>query len=161
MPGADHSCTKYGLYAAGLSGWKFTGPTRGSDEERECCRTVGACTALQWIMGTVVQGYRLQFKKCLPLFRGIVVSKVHPSSPPVLWEEIHSFLEKQAIRIVPMHESQCGFYSRYIVIPKKDSGSAYPGPQDIKQIPEKVQIQDADAKYCSPFDRGMGALQWT
>ncbi len=72
-----------------------------------------------WVMGTIVQGYGLQFSKCPPLFRGIM-SKVQPSSTPVLKEEIHSLLQKRAIRVVPPHDAQCGFYSRYFVIPKKD-----------------------------------------
>lgn len=56
-------------------------------------------------------------------FNGILISVATGDLTLVLEDEIISLLNKRAIRIVPAEESPSGFYSRYILIPKK--GAAY------------------------------------
>lgn len=62
-----------------------------------------ACAASHLIMGTVVHGYRFQFRKCPPLFRGIVVSKVHPSFAPDL-RTLNKYLRKLKFRMLTLHQ---------------------------------------------------------
>ncbi len=37
-------------------------------------------------------------------------------------QEVDTLLRKEAIEVVPPHERESGFYSRYFVVPKKDGG---------------------------------------
>ncbi len=53
-------------------------------------------------------------------FNGVVQSLTLPRNALVLIQEVCNLLEKGAIEKVPPSEGQCGFYSRYFVIPKRD-----------------------------------------
>ena len=81
-----------------------------------------ACAPHPWVMSTVTRGYRLQFASKPPPFNGIVPSVATGESALVLESEIATLLAKGAIRKVPEADSQCGFYSRYFVIPKRGGG---------------------------------------
>ncbi len=37
-------------------------------------------------------------------------------------QEVDTLLRKEAIEVVPLHERESGFYSRYFIVPKKDGG---------------------------------------
>ncbi|KAL2095325.1 hypothetical protein ACEWY4_010044 [Coilia grayii] len=61
-----------------------------------------------------------------PRFNGVLMSVANGDSAQVLNEEILFLLHKRAIRVVPEQESKQGFYSRYFIIPKKESTSLRP-----------------------------------
>ncbi|KAL0199646.1 hypothetical protein M9458_002833, partial [Cirrhinus mrigala] len=67
-------------------------------------------------------GYTLQFARRPPRFSGVMVSDVQERDAPVLRAEIRSLLAKQAIEVVPPENMECGLYSRYFLVPKKDGG---------------------------------------
>ncbi|KAI7809562.1 hypothetical protein IRJ41_011558 [Triplophysa rosa] len=79
----------------------------------------------EWVMRTIMQGYRLQFVMKPPLFNGVLSSHAEESSAHILNEEISSLLMKGAIQVVPPSLISQGFYSRYFLVPKKD-GSLRP-----------------------------------
>ncbi len=76
----------------------------------------------EWIMATIRQGYSLQFARRPPRFRGVVATTVRSEDAQVLRAEMIYLLVKGAIEVVPPAQSESGFYSRYFLIPKKDSG---------------------------------------
>jgi hypothetical protein len=50
------------------------------------------------------------------------MTAVSPEQALVLEQEVNTLLRKEAIEVVPPHEVQSGFYSRYFIVPKKDGG---------------------------------------
>ncbi|KAI2666671.1 Transposon Ty3-G Gag-Pol polyprotein [Labeo rohita] len=76
----------------------------------------------EWVLNTVSSGYTLQFARRPPRFSGVMVSDVQERDAPVLRAEIRSLLAKQAIEVVPPENMECGLYSRYFPVPKKDGG---------------------------------------
>ncbi len=78
-----------------------------------------------WVMNTVRRGYSLQFARRPPRFRGVLATSVCSDDAHVLHAEVINLLEKGAIEIIPPAQSESGFYSRYILVPKKD-GSLRP-----------------------------------
>ncbi|KAL0147283.1 hypothetical protein M9458_057407, partial [Cirrhinus mrigala] len=76
----------------------------------------------EWVLNTVSSGYTLQFARRPPRFSGVMVSDVQERDAPVLRAEIRSLLAKQAIEVVPPENMECGLYSRYFLVPKKDGG---------------------------------------
>ncbi|KAI7790836.1 hypothetical protein IRJ41_002448 [Triplophysa rosa] len=78
-----------------------------------------------WVIRTVTTCYKLQFARKPPRFSGILSSHTEESSAHVLKDEISSLLEKGAVRVIPSHLYNQGFYSRYFLVPKKD-GSLRP-----------------------------------
>ncbi|KAI2658175.1 Transposon Tf2-8 polyprotein [Labeo rohita] len=76
----------------------------------------------EWVLNTVSSGYTLQFARRPPRFSGVMVSNVQERDAPVLRAEIRSLLAKQAIEVVPPENMECGLYSRYFLVPKKDGG---------------------------------------
>ncbi|XP_062409095.1 uncharacterized protein LOC134100063 [Sardina pilchardus] len=79
--------------------------------------------ACPWVLSTMEQGYRIQFARRPPGFRGLLQSVPNAQSKQILREEIESLLKQNAVRIVPQNEAHSGFYSRYFVVPKRDGGS--------------------------------------
>lgn len=76
-----------------------------------------------WVLSTMLQGYRLQFRGRPPPFTGIHPTTVaDPLKRGVLRKEISVLLDKNAIRILQPLERQGGYYSTYFVIPKKNGG---------------------------------------
>lgn len=76
-----------------------------------------------WVLNTVLRGYRLQFRRRPPPYRGIRVTTVSDrSKKEVLRLEITSLLSKGAVRRLEPSEQLSGFYSTYFIVPKKDGG---------------------------------------
>ncbi len=71
-----------------------------------------------WVMTTVRRG-SLKFARRPSCFRGVLATTVHSENAQVLPAEVMNLLEKVAIEIVPPAQSESGFYSRYILVPKK------------------------------------------
>ncbi|KAL0147128.1 hypothetical protein M9458_057652, partial [Cirrhinus mrigala] len=68
------------------------------------------------------RGARFQFACRPPRFSGVMMSDVQERDAPVLRAEIRSLLAKQAIEVVPPENTDCGLYSRYFLVPKKNGG---------------------------------------
>ncbi|XP_052473657.1 uncharacterized protein LOC128030230 [Carassius gibelio] len=77
-------------------------------------------SAPEWVMRTIMQGYRLQFSMKPPHFNGVLSSHTEENASHILKEEISSLLNKGAIQMVPPTLMNQGFYSRYFLVPKKD-----------------------------------------
>ncbi|KAI2667130.1 Transposon Ty3-G Gag-Pol polyprotein [Labeo rohita] len=75
-----------------------------------------------WVLRTVEKGYRIQFGAPLPPFFGVSPTLVGPEQGLVMEQEVVSLLRKEAIEVVPPHDRESGFYSRYFIVPKKDGG---------------------------------------
>ncbi|KAI2655478.1 Transposon Ty3-G Gag-Pol polyprotein [Labeo rohita] len=67
------------------------------------------------------RGYRIQFGAPPPPFYG-VSTVVSPEQGLVMEQEVETHLRKEATEVVPPHERESGFYSRYFIVPKKDGG---------------------------------------
>ncbi|KAI2661618.1 Transposon Ty3-G Gag-Pol polyprotein [Labeo rohita] len=75
-----------------------------------------------WVLRTVERGYRIQFGAPPPPFIGVSPTLVGPEQGLVMEQEVVSLLRKEAIEVVPPHDRESGFYSRYFIVPKKDGG---------------------------------------
>ncbi len=75
-----------------------------------------------WFLETIERGYSLQFTHRPPRFRGIIQTKVRDSNAHVLHFEVQTLLAKGAMEMVPLVNSESGFYSHYFLVPKKDGG---------------------------------------
>ncbi|KAL0165643.1 hypothetical protein M9458_037487, partial [Cirrhinus mrigala] len=75
-----------------------------------------------WVLHTVERGYRIQFSAPPPPFNGVSPTLVAPEQGLVMEQEVATLLRKEAIEVVPPHERESGFYSRYFIVPKKDGG---------------------------------------
>ncbi|MCI4389201.1 hypothetical protein PGIGA_G00095130 [Pangasianodon gigas] len=75
-----------------------------------------------WVLRTVERGYRIQFGSPPPRFSGVLPTVVGPEQALVLEQEVHTLLRKEAIEVVPPHDRESGFYSRYFIVPKKGGG---------------------------------------
>ncbi len=76
----------------------------------------------QWVLHTVERGYKIQFGSRSPLFNGVFPTLVGPKQALVMEQEVETILRKEAIEVVPPHNTESGFYSRYFIVPKKDGG---------------------------------------
>ncbi|XP_039904294.1 uncharacterized protein LOC120744181 [Simochromis diagramma] len=79
-------------------------------------------TAPEWVVRTLERGYRLQFATTPPRFHRVIFSLAKGESARILQEEITTLLSKGAVRDIPQEQSQCGFYSKYFLVPKKGGG---------------------------------------
>ncbi len=76
-----------------------------------------------WVLRTIRSGYTLQFGKNPPRFNGVHLTVVNSASKAsVLRQELSSLLQKGAIEEVPQSDVQRGFFSRYLLVPKRDGG---------------------------------------
>ncbi|KAL0173812.1 hypothetical protein M9458_029780, partial [Cirrhinus mrigala] len=75
-----------------------------------------------WVLHTVERGYRIQFGAPPPPFNGVSPTLVGPEQGLVMEQEVATLLRKEAIEVVPPHDRESGFYSRYFIVPKKDGG---------------------------------------
>ncbi|KAI2646041.1 Transposon Ty3-I Gag-Pol polyprotein [Labeo rohita] len=75
-----------------------------------------------WVLHTVERGYRIQFGAPPPPFNGVSPTLVGPEQGLVMEQEVATLLRKEAIEVVPPHERESGFYSRYFIVPKKNGG---------------------------------------
>ena len=106
-----------------------------------------ACAVNTWVMLSVSRGYRLQFATKPPRFNGVLMSVAEGEAALVLQNKFDSLLLKRAIRVVPIEESQQGFYSRYFLIPKK--GGALRPILDLRVLNShlrKIHVQNVNNK---------------
>ncbi|XP_062386517.1 uncharacterized protein LOC134075064 [Sardina pilchardus] len=96
--GADQSSPPAGRLALQMAHWR-------------------ACAISPWVESTLSLGYRLQFRRRPPRFKSVVQTTMTGEGV-----EVNSLLSKKAICIVPHAQAQCGWYSRYFVIPKRSGG---------------------------------------
>ncbi|KAL0173005.1 hypothetical protein M9458_033316, partial [Cirrhinus mrigala] len=75
-----------------------------------------------WVLHTVERGYRIQLGAPPPPFNGVSPTLVGPEQGLVMEQEVATLLRKEAIEVVPPHDRESGFYSRYFIVPKKDGG---------------------------------------
>ncbi|KAI2665989.1 Transposon Ty3-G Gag-Pol polyprotein [Labeo rohita] len=75
-----------------------------------------------WVLRTVQKCYAIQFGAPPPPFDGVFPTLVGPEQALVMEQEVETFLRKEAIEVVPPHDRESGFYSRYFIVPKKDGG---------------------------------------
>ncbi len=76
-----------------------------------------------WVLRTVRSGYTLQFGRNPPRFDGVQLTVVNSASKAsVLQQELSSLLQKGAIEEIPQSDIEQGFFSRYFLVPKRDSG---------------------------------------
>ncbi|KAL0199702.1 hypothetical protein M9458_002889, partial [Cirrhinus mrigala] len=75
-----------------------------------------------WVLHTVERGYRIQFGVPPPPFNGVSPTLVGPEQGLVMEQEVATLLRKEAIEVVPPHDRESRFYSRYFIVPKKDGG---------------------------------------
>ncbi|KAL0194816.1 hypothetical protein M9458_008388, partial [Cirrhinus mrigala] len=75
-----------------------------------------------WVLRTVEKGYSIQFNAPPPPFDGVFPTLVGPEQALVMEQEVETLLRKEAIKVVPPHDRESGFYSRYFIVPKKDGG---------------------------------------
>ncbi len=76
----------------------------------------------RWLTLTIRLGYAIQFARWPPKFNGVLETSVAVRNAPVLREEIAVLLAKDAIEPVPPAEMRQGFYSPYVIVPKKGGG---------------------------------------
>ncbi len=76
----------------------------------------------RWLRRTIRLGYAIQFARRPPKFNGLLETSVAVRNAPVLREEIDVLLAKDAIEPVPPAEMRQGFYSTYVIVPKKGGG---------------------------------------
>ncbi|KAL0199681.1 hypothetical protein M9458_002868, partial [Cirrhinus mrigala] len=75
-----------------------------------------------WVLRTVEKGYSIQFGAPPLPFDGVFPTLVGPKQALVMEQEVETLLRKEAIEVVPPHDRESGFYSRYFIVPKKDGG---------------------------------------
>ncbi|KAI2655953.1 Transposon Tf2-6 polyprotein [Labeo rohita] len=75
-----------------------------------------------WVLRTVEKGYSIQFGAQTPPFDRVLPTLVGPEQALVMEQEVETLLRKEAIEVVPPHDRESGFYSRYFIVPKKDGG---------------------------------------
>ncbi len=75
------------------------------------------------VLHTIRSGYTLQFGRNPPRFDGVHLTVVSSASKAsVLHQELSDLLLKGEIEEVPQSDLIQGFFSRYFLVPKKDSG---------------------------------------
>ncbi|KAI2644936.1 Inactive tyrosine-protein kinase 7 [Labeo rohita] len=76
----------------------------------------------RWLLRTIRLGYVIHFVSPLPKFRSVLSTSVRSKNTAVLHAEIAVLLAKDAIETVPSAEMKKGFYSPYLIVPKKGGG---------------------------------------
>ncbi|KAI2645815.1 ORF V: Enzymatic polyprotein [Labeo rohita] len=118
MLGTDASLTGWGVV---MSGHPARGLWSGHHPvwHFSCLEMLAAFQVLK--SRETEQSYRIQFGAPPPPFNG-VSTVVSPEQGLVMEQEVETLLRKEAIEVVPPHDRESGFYSRYFVVPKKDGG---------------------------------------
>ncbi len=76
-----------------------------------------------WVLRTIRSGYTLQFGRNPPCFDWVHLTVVNSASKAsVLQQDLSSLLRKGAIEEVPQSGVDRGFFSRYFLVPMRDSG---------------------------------------
>ena len=73
----------------------------------------------QWVLSVIEEGYKLEFS-CHPPQTGIKQTSVQRENLNILEAEVEDLLRKDAIEMVPLQEINCGFYSTFFLVPKKN-----------------------------------------
>ncbi len=98
----------------------------------------------RWVLHTVERGYRIQFGSPPPRFNGVNPTLVGPEQALVMEREVYTLLRKGAIKMVPPHERESGFYSRYFIVPKKDGGlRPILDLSQFEPLSQQTEVQDA------------------
>ncbi|MEQ2215993.1 hypothetical protein XENOCAPTIV_009156 [Xenoophorus captivus] len=85
-------------------------PTAGRFSQRRLAYWETHCKDV-WVLRTMSQGYRLQFRRRPPPPSGVRVTPVtEPARTAILLQEIKTLLDKKAIVVVPPHSQADGFY---------------------------------------------------
>ncbi len=109
-------------------------------------------------MGIIKWGYSLQFVQRPPCFSGMVPTSVQSKDAHVLHSEVMTLLAKGAIETVPPAQSESGFYSLYLLVPKKGwRPPAHPRSQTPESRPHEEIVQDdhAEADPLANSHRGL------
>ncbi len=112
-----------------------------------------------WVLRTVRSGYTLQLGRSPPRFDRVQLTVVNSTSKAsVLQQELSSLLQKGAIEEIPQSDIEQGFFSRYFLVPKRDSGLR--PILDLRQsefFPLQREVQDADDEnhHVSDSRRGL------
>ncbi|KAI2664245.1 Transposon Ty3-G Gag-Pol polyprotein [Labeo rohita] len=135
--GAGELATPEGVSGAASSGAScretVTGHhSSGSSNTRGQSRETGSLSRLFGSVETTAQCVCLgpahcrkrfiQFGAPPPPFNGVSPTLVDPEEGLVMEQEVATLLRKEAIEVVPPHDRESGFYSRYFIVPKKDGG---------------------------------------
>lgn len=72
-----------------------------------------------WLIRTVILDYAIQFARCLPRFSSVPLPRWLAKAP--LFLGIAVLLQKDAIKPVLSAKMKKGFYSSYLIVPKKGS----------------------------------------
>ncbi len=71
----------------------------------------------------------------------------HPDGPEqalVMEQEVETLLRKEAIKVVPPHDTESEFYSHYFIVPKKDGGlRPILNLRRPEPLSHETQVQDA------------------
>ena len=73
----------------------------------------------QWVLSVIEEGYKLEFSGHPPQ-TGIKQTSVQRENLNILEAEVEDLLRKDAIEMVPLQEINCGFYSTFFLVPKKN-----------------------------------------
>ncbi len=74
-------------------------------------------------------------------------------------QEVDTLLRKEAIEVVPLHERESGFYSRYFIVPKKDGGVASDFiSASAEPLSHATEVQDADTQTGRVSDQVRGLV---
>ncbi|KAL0151251.1 hypothetical protein M9458_053442 [Cirrhinus mrigala] len=77
----------------------------------------------QWVLHTVEKVTEFSSALRRLLSTGFFPHLWAPEQALVMEQEVNGLLRKEAIEVVPPHDRESGFYSRYFIVPKKDGGS--------------------------------------
>ncbi|KAL0160066.1 hypothetical protein M9458_043791, partial [Cirrhinus mrigala] len=66
-----------------------------------------------WVLHTVEKGYSIQLGAQSPPFDGVFPTLVGPEQTLVMEQKVETLLRKEAIKVVPPHDRESRFYSRY------------------------------------------------
>ncbi len=97
----------------------------------------------QWVLHTVERGYKIQFGSHPPLFNRVFLTLVGPEQALVMEQEVENLLRKEAIELVPPHDTESGFYSRYFIVPEKWRSASNSRSKTTELLSHETQFQDA------------------
>ncbi len=98
----------------------------------------------------------IQFGSPPPRFNGVNPTLLGPEQALVMEREVDTLLRKGAIEMVPPHERESGFYSRYFIVPKKDEGlRPILDLCQFEPLSQQTEVQDAQTGCVSDQVRGL------
>ena len=84
------------------------------------------CKPNAWILRILSHGYRLQFARRPPLTRDVIYTPARGQALAILKMEVQTLLDKKAVQKVDLEKNPAGFYSKYFLVPKKNTDSMRP-----------------------------------